>query len=237
MIFAFLLFPEGEVFLKELDYALGIAEVVFLELIDLVKGSLKGVVGKLAGPGVVLKHLVVEYGEVQGETKLDGVAGSKLNGASFFISHLSTLLDFFEHGILGVLGNVAIVITDHLDEECFGVKGALSLEDAILYHFDDLAAVSLQLGLNLRLVSQKSPVELAVLGVLLNGGDGAACGTFARNQILEGDRKKISLIGVDGATLNDEHLIEEVDHVLKALGLLSNSSKEDFLFDVDHLEV
>jgi hypothetical protein len=89
----------------------------------------------------------------------------------------------------------------------------------------------------LRLVSDKGLVELAVFGILLNGGDGAACGTFARNEILEGHREEVSLIRVDGATLSGEHLIKEVDHIFEALGLLSNSGKENFLFDVDHLEV
>ena len=64
LVFAFFLLPEGEVFLEELDDALGIAEVVLLKLVDLVEGSLKGVVSKLAGLGVVLKHLIVEYGVV-----------------------------------------------------------------------------------------------------------------------------------------------------------------------------
>ena len=70
-----LLLPEGEVLLEELDDALGVTEVVLLELVDLVERVLEGGVGELAGDLVVLHDLVVEDGEVEGKAELDGVAG------------------------------------------------------------------------------------------------------------------------------------------------------------------
>ena len=48
------LLPEGEVLLEELDDALGVTEVILLELIDLVKSLLERVVGELASLGVIL---------------------------------------------------------------------------------------------------------------------------------------------------------------------------------------
>jgi len=65
LIITLLLFPKGKVFLQKLNYALGVTEIVFLEFIDLVEGSLKGVVCELASLGVILEHLVVKYGVVQ----------------------------------------------------------------------------------------------------------------------------------------------------------------------------
>ena len=43
------LFPEGKVLLEELNDALGIAEIIFFQLINLIKGFLQGAVGKFAG--------------------------------------------------------------------------------------------------------------------------------------------------------------------------------------------
>ena len=54
------LFPEGKVLLEELNDALGVAEIIFFQLIDLIEGFLQGAVRKLAGLRVVLKDLVVE---------------------------------------------------------------------------------------------------------------------------------------------------------------------------------
>jgi len=54
------LFPEGKVLLEELNDALGVAEIIFFQLIDLIEGFLQGLVRKLAGLRVVLKDLVVE---------------------------------------------------------------------------------------------------------------------------------------------------------------------------------
>lgn len=70
-----LFFPESQVLLEKLDDALSIAEVVLLELINLVESLLESVVGKFACLGVILEHFVVEYGEVEGQAKFDGVAG------------------------------------------------------------------------------------------------------------------------------------------------------------------
>ena len=58
------LLPEGEVLLEKLDDALGVTEVILLELIDLVQSGLQGGVCELTGLGVVLQHLVVEDAEV-----------------------------------------------------------------------------------------------------------------------------------------------------------------------------
>ena len=54
------LLPEGKILLEELNDALGVAEIIFFQLIDLIEGFLQGLVRKLAGLRVVLKDLVVE---------------------------------------------------------------------------------------------------------------------------------------------------------------------------------
>ena len=56
----FFFFPESKVLLEEFDNALGVTEVVFFELVDLVQSVLEGLVGKLTGSLVVLHDLVVE---------------------------------------------------------------------------------------------------------------------------------------------------------------------------------
>ena len=235
LVVAFLLFfPEGQVLLEKFDDALGIAEVVLLKLIDFVEGLLEGVISELASFGVVLQDFVVEDGEVESQAELDGVAGRQIDVVSLLVGCLGLLLDLFKLGVLGVLSDVAVVVTDHLHEESLGLVSAFGLEDAVVDHVNDLLAVSLKLLLDLRFVLEKCSVELGVLRVLLDGGDGAAGGTLAADEVLEGDREKVALIGVDGATFGDEDLLKEVNHIFEALGLLSNSGEENFLFNVGH---
>ena len=116
-----LLAPEGEVLLEELNNGLGITEVVLLELINLVESLLEGGVSEGASISVVLHDFVVEDGEVESKTKLDGVASGKFDAVSFVVSAKGSLLDFLKFGILGVLRDVAVVVTDHLDEEGLGL--------------------------------------------------------------------------------------------------------------------
>ena len=230
------LFPEGEVLLEELNDALGIAEVVLLELVDLVESLLESVISELASLGVILQDFVVEDGEVQGEAELDWVAWGKIDSVSLLVGYLGGLLDLLKLGVLGVLSDVTIVVTDHLDEESLGLIAALSVEDAVVDQVDDLLAVRLELFFDAGLVCEKGSVELAVLGVLLNGRDGAASGALAADEVLEGNGKEVALVGVDGAALGLEDLVEEVDHVFEALSLLGNSCEENVFFNLRHLK-
>ena len=193
---------------------------------------MESVVGEFAGLGVILEDFVVEDREVESESELDGVAGGKIDGVGLFVGFLGLFLDFFKLFGLGVFGDVAIVIANHLHEEGLGFLSAVSIEDAVRDHVDDLLAVVLELGLNLALVGEESSIEFRVLGVLLDGRDSAASGAFARNEVLEGDGEEIALVGVDGAALDNKDLLKEVDHILEALGLLSDAGKEDLFFDV-----
>ena len=128
---------------KELDDALGIAEVVLLKLVDLVEGLLESVIGEFTCFRVILEHFVVEHGEVESETELNRVAGGKVDSVSLLISLLGLQLDRLKKIILGVLGNVAVVISYHLDEECLGLLRAVGVKDAVVDHIDDLLAVTL----------------------------------------------------------------------------------------------
>ena len=116
----------------ELHEAAGVArddriDAQRLELVDLVKSLLQGVVGQLARLRVVLEDLVVEDGVVEGEAELDGVAGGQLDGVGLFVGLLSLRLDLLEAGVARVLSNVAVVVAHHLDEEGLGLVAALAL--------------------------------------------------------------------------------------------------------------
>ena len=233
LVIAFLFFlPESQVLLEKLDDALSIAEVVLFELINLVEGLLESVVGKFASLGMVLEHLVVEDGEVEGQAEFDGVACRQIDSISLFVGSLCLALDLLELGVLGVLGNVAVVVAHHLDEESLGFIGAFTVEDAGLDHVDNFLAVIHELVLDLALVLEECAVELGVLGVLFDGRDCAASGAFARDEVLESDGQKVALVGVDGATLGSKDFVKEVDHVLEALGLLGNSGEENLFFNI-----
>merc|ERR1712061_512996 len=85
---------------------------------------------------VILEHFVVEHGEVESDTELNRVAGGKVDSVSLLISLLGLLLDLLKKIVLGVLGNVAVVISYHLDEECLGLLRAVGVKDAVVDHID-----------------------------------------------------------------------------------------------------
>ena len=66
---------------------------------------------------MVLHDFIVEDGEVECEAKLDGVARRKRDLVSFIVGFKGFGLNLFELITLGVFSNVAVVVTDHLDEE------------------------------------------------------------------------------------------------------------------------
>ena len=118
-VIVFFFLPESEVLLQEFDDGLGITEIVLLEFIDLLESVLKSDVSKLASSLVILHDFVVENREVKGKSKLDWVAGWQLNAISLPVGFQSILLDFLKESILGILRDVAVVVSNHLHEEGF----------------------------------------------------------------------------------------------------------------------
>jgi len=91
---------------------------------------------------VVLHDFVVEDGEVEGKTQLDGVARCELDAVGLIVGGERGLLDLFKLGALGILGDVAVVVTDHLDEECLGFTITRLGKHLVLDDVDDALTVT-----------------------------------------------------------------------------------------------
>ena len=116
----FLFLPESQVLFKELDDGLGIAEILFGNLVNLVKGGLESLLSKLASTFLVLHNFIVEHGEVKGKTELDGVARRKIDLLSLGVGLQCLSLDLLQLLTLSSLSNVTIVVTNHFNKESTG---------------------------------------------------------------------------------------------------------------------
>ena len=146
------LFPESEVLLEQLNDRLGIAEIILLELINFVKSLLEGLIGELTGSLVVLYNFLVEDRKFKGKTELDGVVRGKCDLVGLVVSFEGLNLDTFELVGLSVFSDVAVVVTDHLDEEGSGLIVAFLGEDLRFNDVNDALAVTDELSLNAGLV-------------------------------------------------------------------------------------
>ena len=151
----FFLLPESQVLLEEFDDGLGVAEILFGNLVDLVKSRLEGFLSKLAGTLLILHNFVVEHGEVKSKTKLDRVAGRKINLLSLGVCLKGLSLNLLELFTLSSLGNVTIVVTHHLNKESTGFLLAWLRKNLRSYYIDDFVAISIKSVLNFALVGGK----------------------------------------------------------------------------------
>ena len=87
---------------------------------------------------------------------------------SLVVSFESVLFNLLKKAILGVLGNVTVVVANHLDEESLGLTVAGLGQDLLVDDVNNLLAVLRELLLNFILVTSESICELGILGVLLN---------------------------------------------------------------------
>jgi hypothetical protein len=143
---------------------------------------------------VVLHDFVVEDGEIQSETELDGIAWRESNLVSLVVGFESVLFNLLKKAILGVLGDVTVVVTNHLYEESFGLTIAALGKNFGVDHVDDALAVTSEFAFDGLLVGSESVGVLAVLGVLLDGGNCAASSAFGADEVLEGNREEIALV-------------------------------------------
>ena len=181
---------------------------------------------------MVVHNFVVENGEVKGQSESDWVA--RVKGLRRLVGKLvvleGTVLDGIELITGGALSNISVIITDHLVEEGFGlVSGGLS-HAGILDNVDDSDALVIELLFYLLFVGEESFVELLVFWVLLDSADGSNGSSLRADLVLETDGKKVSLLSGEILGLALDNLLEEGDHVVESLGLLSNSGHEYVFF-------
>lgn len=67
--------PEGQVVTQELHDQGAVTVGLFRERLELGDGIIESLLGKVAGTVWRVENLVVEYGEVEGETEADWVSG------------------------------------------------------------------------------------------------------------------------------------------------------------------
>ena len=145
------------------------------------------------------------------------------------------MLDLLEVITLGVLSDVTVVVSDHLGEEGLGLTFAGLGENLRVDHVNNSLAVSLELLLNPGLVLEEGIGELGVLGVLLDSGNGSASSSLGRDQVLEGNGEKVSLVRSDIGSLLGKDVLELVNHIIEALGLLSDTRQKDVFLNVGHI--
>lgn len=168
---ALFLLPKREVLSQELNDGLSIAEGLLITVVELVEGILEGLVTEFACLAHVLHDLIVEDGEVQGETEADGVASIQTllsNGASLLVGSEGVSLGLGEALVLGALSDVTAVVTDHLKEEGAGLVVAGLRENTLADGVYDVVTVAVQFLLDAALVVSHGSSKLGVLGVLLN---------------------------------------------------------------------
>jgi hypothetical protein len=227
-----LFFPEGEILLKEFDDRFGISEGLLIDVINLLESIWESSFSKLTGFLVLVHNFVVEDREVKSESKSDWVASIEGFGTGLgkFVVLKSTVLNDIELITLSALGNVSVVITDHLVEESFGLISGGNIHAWILNDADDADALVVKLLLDLLLVLGESIIKFGVFWVLLDGRDGSNGGSLGSNLVLETNREEVSLFGGEILALGFDNSLEVLDHIVESLGLLGNSGHENVLF-------
>jgi len=231
-VLLFLFLPEGEVLLEEFDDGLGISESFLVDVIDLFEGIGQGCLTELAGLLVVVHHLVVEHGEVQSKTEPNWVAGvQRLRGSlSLLVILEGTLFDSVDLVLLSALGDVSVIVTNHLEKEGLGLVGGSYLHALALNDIDDGHALVIELLLDILLVLRKPCGEFLVLGVLLDGADRSNGGSFRANLVLEPNREKVSLFGGEVLILVRDNFLEVCDHIVESFSLFGDSGHKNIFF-------
>ena len=170
--------------------------------------------------------------EVESESQSDWVACVEGGGgrAGQLVVLEGSVLDSLELISGGALGNVSVVVTDHLVKECLGLIGSGYFNARFLNDLDNSDALVVKLLFDLLFVLGESFSELRVFWVLLDGADGSNGGSLGSNLVFETNRKEVSLLSSEILGFGLDDTLEKRDHIVKSLGLLSHSGHENVLF-------
>ena len=127
-----------------------------------------------------------------------------------------------------------MVIALHLEIKDLGIAGDGGGDEPGVEELENAVADVGELGLDLgSVVTDRGDVVVvaAALLLLLDGGDDAPGGTAGADDVLVGDGEEVALL--DGELLfigGGGDLLDELDHLLVALGLLGKLGHVDVLF-------
>ena len=113
----FLVFPEGQVLLEQLNDGLGITEIFLWYFVYLIECKLQCLFSKLACFLLVLHHLIVKHREVESKTKLDWMARRQRDLKSLIVCLECFVFYLLKFVTCGSLSDVPVIVTDHLDKE------------------------------------------------------------------------------------------------------------------------
>jgi hypothetical protein len=208
---------EGAISSKPLRLC-GVLVALLAQSVKLSDSIIEGLLSQVASLVRGVEDLIVENGEVESETKADGVGGRKLSLGNFSSSlvGLEGLVGRVLAAIAnGELGEVTVVVTLHLVVENLGLARLGGGDQVLVKDLEDIFADLGKLGLDLLSVlldeGDLRRVALRLL-LLLDGGDYAPGSTAGANDVLVGNGEKVSLLNGEISVLTGDNL-----HVLNHL--------------------
>jgi hypothetical protein len=207
-------------------------------VLDVSDGIIEGLLGEVARLRRVIHNLVVEDGEVECQTKADRVRRLELlvgEIRGLLVGTKGALSSLLVNIARGVLGNVSVVVTLHLQEEDLGLSVGSALDEEVVEEVEDVVAEAGQLSLDLLLVVTQQADVLGALRVLLllDGGDGAPGRAARADRVLVGDGQEVALLNRE-VLLDLDNLLHVVEHILEALRLLGDLGHVDEFFSGRH---
>jgi len=112
--------PQGQVVTQQLHNERRVLVRVLRERVELRDGVVKGLLGQGAGLVGRVEDFVVEHREVECQTEADRVSGWQFRIGNIrrrLVGHKRLLCGFFALVTSGKLGQVAMVVTFHLEVE------------------------------------------------------------------------------------------------------------------------
>mmetsp|Transcript_16256 Transcript_16256/g.45061 ORF Transcript_16256/g.45061 Transcript_16256/m.45061 type:complete len:234 (+) Transcript_16256:1611-2312(+) len=188
--------PQCQVVAEQLHNEGGVLVGFLVQCVELGNGIVERLLGDLARTVWGVEDLVVEDGEVEGQTETDWVCWWEVGGGDS-----AGGLVGIEGGAGGLLscvsglelGEVSVVVALHLVVEDLGLLGGGVWNEGLLDDSEDVVADLDELGLDLGLVVLDD-LHLLSISLLLDAGDNAPGGTARSDDVLVGNGEEVALL-------------------------------------------
>ncbi len=221
--------PEGKIVSEELHDESAVLVRVLVQSVEFGNGIIKRSLGKVTSTIRRAQDLVVENGEVEGQTQTNGVRGREINNSNILsglVSDERLLSSLFPLSSSRELGKVAPIVSLpdsiktprkllHLVIEDLGLSSGGRRDQMMIEDVEDIVANTRKLLFDpgpVVLDLHDMPFMPLVLFLLLNGRDDAPGGTAGTDDILVGNRKEVALLNRE-LNIQLSHSLHGLDHL------------------------